>query len=170
MTSFIEQLSLVDFRSYELLDLKLSPGRCGFIGSNGVGKTNLLEAAAWLASGGSFRGAPNTALVRAGAERAQIKGWVNRFAKVTEVQAELPTRGSSRIAVNGKTFRYTEKGPEGLAGGKKVIVVSSRGGIYSKENGQGMMFAQEDESSQPDGSDPDGGPKPTRRPHLKVVK
>ena len=42
--------------------------------------------------------------------------------------------------------------------------------IYSKENGQGMMFAQEDEASPPDGSDPDGGPKPTRRPHLKVVK
>jgi stringent starvation protein B len=42
--------------------------------------------------------------------------------------------------------------------------------IYAKENGQGMMFALEDESSPPDGSDPDSGPKPTRRPHLKVVK
>src|SRR5512144_609354 len=36
-----------------------------------------------------------------------------------------------RIAVAGKTFRYTEKGPEGLAKGKKVIIVSARGGIYS---------------------------------------
>jgi stringent starvation protein B len=42
--------------------------------------------------------------------------------------------------------------------------------IYAKENGQGMMFALDDESSPPDGSDPDSGPKPTRRPHLKVVK
>ncbi len=42
--------------------------------------------------------------------------------------------------------------------------------IYSKENGQGMMFAPEDESSPPEGGDPDGGPRPTRRPHLKVVK
>lgn len=41
--------------------------------------------------------------------------------------------------------------------------------IYSKENGQGMMFAQDDESSPTDGDDTDG-PKPTRRPHLKVVK
>jgi len=42
--------------------------------------------------------------------------------------------------------------------------------IYSKENGQGMMFAVEDESEPP--TDPDGGTdlKPTRRPHLKVVK
>jgi FMN-dependent NADH-azoreductase len=36
-----------------------------------------------------------------------------------------------RIAVAGKTFRYTANGPEGLAGGKKIIVVSARGGVYS---------------------------------------
>lgn len=36
-----------------------------------------------------------------------------------------------RLAVVGKTFRYTEKGAEGLAGGKKAIIVSTRGGIYS---------------------------------------
>ena len=36
-----------------------------------------------------------------------------------------------RIAVAGKTFRYTENGPEGLAGGKKVIVASGRGGLHS---------------------------------------
>ncbi|WP_300617211.1 NAD(P)H-dependent oxidoreductase [Dokdonella sp.] len=36
-----------------------------------------------------------------------------------------------RLAIPGKTFRYTEKGPEGLAGGKKIVLVSSRGGVYS---------------------------------------
>ena len=50
------------------------------------------------------------------------------------------------------------------------VPVESVLAIYSKENGQGMMFAPEDESSPPDGDDSDGGPKPTRRPHLKVVK
>lgn len=44
---------------------------------------------------------------------SQLKAWIDR------------------VAVAGKTFRYTEKGPEGLAAGKKVIVASSRGGIYS---------------------------------------
>lgn len=44
---------------------------------------------------------------------SQLKAWIDR------------------VGVAGKTFRYTEKGPEGLAGGKKVIVASSRGGIYS---------------------------------------
>lgn len=37
-----------------------------------------------------------------------------------------------RILTAGKTFRYTESGPIGLAGGKRVIVASSRGGIYSE--------------------------------------
>ncbi|WP_414488963.1 FMN-dependent NADH-azoreductase, partial [Stenotrophomonas maltophilia] len=36
-----------------------------------------------------------------------------------------------RVAVAGRTFKYTENGPIGLAGGKRVIVVSSRGGIYT---------------------------------------
>jgi FMN-dependent NADH-azoreductase len=37
-----------------------------------------------------------------------------------------------RVLVNGKTFRYTANGPEGLAGDKTVIVASARGGIYSE--------------------------------------
>jgi FMN-dependent NADH-azoreductase len=36
-----------------------------------------------------------------------------------------------RIAIPGKVFRYGPNGPEGLAGGKKVVIASSRGGIYS---------------------------------------
>ncbi|ODA66252.1 FMN-dependent NADH-azoreductase 1 [Methyloligella halotolerans] len=39
-----------------------------------------------------------------------------------------------RILVAGKTFRYTESGPEGLAGGKRVIVAVSRGGHYGPES------------------------------------
>lgn len=35
-----------------------------------------------------------------------------------------------RIAVAGKTFKYDENGPHGLAGGKRLIIVSGRGGIY----------------------------------------
>ena len=45
---------------------------------------------------------------------SQLKAWIDR------------------LAVAGKTFKYTAEGPVGLAGGKKVIVVSSRGGIYSE--------------------------------------
>ena len=37
-----------------------------------------------------------------------------------------------RVLVAGKTFRYTPSGPQGLAGGKRVIVAVSRGGFYSQ--------------------------------------
>ena len=36
-----------------------------------------------------------------------------------------------RVAVAGKTFRYTENGPEGLAGAKKIIIASGRGGLHA---------------------------------------
>ncbi len=36
-----------------------------------------------------------------------------------------------RVAVAGRTFKYTENGPVGLAGGKRVIIASARGGIYT---------------------------------------
>ena len=48
-----------------------------------------------------------------------------------------------RLAIAGKTFRYGSNGAEGLAGGKRVIIASSRGGIYSEGPGEAMDF-QED--------------------------
>lgn len=47
-----------------------------------------------------------------------------------------------RILTAGKTFRYTENGPEGLAGDKRVIVASSRGGIYSEGRMQAIDFQE----------------------------
>jgi len=48
-----------------------------------------------------------------------------------------------RVAQAGRTFKYTEKGPVGLAGGKTVIVISSRGGMYSTSEGGQAMEHQE---------------------------
>ncbi|MGI8930911.1 MAG: FMN-dependent NADH-azoreductase [Sphingomicrobium sp.] len=47
---------------------------------------------------------------------SQLKAWIDR------------------IAIAGKTFRYTEAGPEGLAGDKRVIIAISRGGYYDTSN------------------------------------
>lgn len=47
----------------------------------------------------------------------------------------LPTQLKAwidRIVLAGRTFRYTEKGPEGLAGGKRVIIALARGGFYNQ--------------------------------------
>ena len=56
---------------------------------------------------------------------SQLKAWIDR------------------LAVAGKTFRYTEKGPQGLAGGKKVIVASSRGGFYGPDSPAASLDHQE---------------------------
>ncbi|MET3377798.1 MULTISPECIES: FMN-dependent NADH-azoreductase [Variovorax] len=55
----------------------------------------------------------------------QLKAWIDRLGQV------------------GRTFKYTEKGPVGLAGGKTVIVALSRGGIYSTSEGGQAMEHQE---------------------------
>ncbi|MBN8714461.1 MAG: NAD(P)H-dependent oxidoreductase [Xanthomonadales bacterium] len=47
-----------------------------------------------------------------------------------------------RIAIPGKVFRYGPNGPEGLAGGKKVIIASSRGGIYSEGPAAAVDFQE----------------------------
>ncbi|MEO7159099.1 MAG: NAD(P)H-dependent oxidoreductase [Polaromonas sp.] len=48
-----------------------------------------------------------------------------------------------RIAQAGRTFTYTDKGPVGLAGGKTVIVASTRGGMYSTSDAGNAMEHQE---------------------------
>jgi FMN-dependent NADH-azoreductase len=48
-----------------------------------------------------------------------------------------------RLTINGKTFKYGPNGPEGLAGGKKVIVASTRGGAYSVNTPTAFLDHQE---------------------------
>ena len=48
-----------------------------------------------------------------------------------------------RVLVRGRTFKYTENGPVGLAGGKKVVIVSSRGGMYGEGSPARLMDHQE---------------------------
>ena len=69
---YVRHLSLTDFRSYPSVELELSPGVTAFVGPNGQGKTNLVEALGYLATLGSHRVALDAPLVRAGAERAVL--------------------------------------------------------------------------------------------------
>ena len=61
-------LALADFRSYPAADVDLGPGVTVLLGRNGQGKTNLVEAAGYVATLGSHRVAQDAPLVRAGAE------------------------------------------------------------------------------------------------------
>ena len=64
---YVAHLSLADFRSYATLEVALEPGVTAFVGPNGQGKTNLVEAVGYLATLGSHRVATDAPLVRLGA-------------------------------------------------------------------------------------------------------
>ena len=72
----VTHLHLVDYRSYAEIQVPLQPGVCVFVGSNGQGKTNLVEAVEYLATLSSHRVAADGPLVRAGAERATVRARV----------------------------------------------------------------------------------------------
>ena len=73
---FVDHLQLVDFRSYAGVDVPLGPGVTTFVGANGQGKTNLVEAVEFLSTLGSHRVASEAPLVRAGAEQALLRARV----------------------------------------------------------------------------------------------
>jgi DNA replication and repair protein RecF len=73
---FVDHLQLTDFRSYESVDIALEPGVTTFVGANGQGKTNLVEAIEYLSTMSSHRVATEVPLVRSGASRAVVRAGV----------------------------------------------------------------------------------------------
>jgi DNA replication and repair protein RecF len=97
----VRRLSLTDFRNYAGATIDLDDGLTVVTGDNGQGKTNLVEALAWLATLESFRGAPPEALVRAGAERAVLRAEiVHADGREILAEAELPLAGRHRVQIN----------------------------------------------------------------------
>jgi len=73
---FVDHLQLTDFRSYESVDLPLQAGVTTFVGANGQGKTNLVEALEYLSTMSSHRVASEVPLVRSGTIRAVVRAKV----------------------------------------------------------------------------------------------
>ena len=96
----LRHLSLRDFRSYAEVELPLAPGVTAFVGPNGQGKTNLVEAVGYLATLGSHRVATDAPLVRLGAERAVVRGQVVRRDRSLLVELELTPGRANRARVN----------------------------------------------------------------------
>lgn len=114
----LERLWLTDFRSHSQIDLPFAPGVTALIGPNGSGKTNIVEAIAWLTSMRSFRGAPNEALVRMGAERAIARAQLRSDERELLLEAELPRSGRARVQMNRQRVQRTRD----LAGVMSVTV------------------------------------------------
>jgi DNA replication and repair protein RecF len=97
---YVAHLTLVDFRSYATADVSLEPGATAFIGRNGQGKTNLVEAIDYLSRLGSHRVAGDAPLVRSGADRALVRARVVREGREALLEVEINPGKSNRARVN----------------------------------------------------------------------
>ncbi len=113
----LHRLWLRDFRSYEQFELELDDGLTAILGPNGIGKTNLLEAMALLATLKSFRGAPTDSLIRRGAATAVLRAEGERDGRSVLIELELAA-GKSRVQVNRQKLQRTRD----LLGALRVTV------------------------------------------------
>jgi DNA replication and repair protein RecF len=103
----LARLWLTDFRGHQESEVEVGAGITVFAGGNAQGKTTVLEAVGWLARMSSFRGAPDSALVRVGCEKAIVRAEVvpaNRGPDVRPdlIEAEIAAAGRNRVLLNRK--------------------------------------------------------------------
>jgi DNA replication and repair protein RecF len=97
---YLSSLTLKDFRSYEDLSLSFNPGVTVFIGSNGFGKTNIIEAVGFLTTLSSHRVSTDAPLVRLGTESAYLKGVVENLGRSTTIELEINPSRANRGRIN----------------------------------------------------------------------
>jgi DNA replication and repair protein RecF len=105
---FVDHLQLADFRSYTSVDVSLSAGVSTFVGANGQGKTNLVEAIEYLSTLSSHRVATDQPLVRAGAERAIIRARVQAGLddpRRLQLEVEISPGQANRARLNKSPLR-----------------------------------------------------------------
>jgi DNA replication and repair protein RecF len=107
--TYVSDLRLTDFRCYDQAELRFSPGVTVITGANAQGKTSLLEAVAWAARGRSFRGVPDAALVRVGADRAILRAAVRDGERERWLEAELNARGRNRVRLDHQAVTRTRE-------------------------------------------------------------
>jgi len=96
----LDWLELTAFRSYERVRVEPSPEVNVFVGPNGSGKTNLLEAVAYLSMVRSFRGVADELLIARGSDEAIVRGEVTREGRASRIEVAIgPSR---KVLVNGR--------------------------------------------------------------------
>ncbi len=96
----VAHLSLHNFRSYADLDVELEPGATAFIGRNGQGKTNLVEAIDYLSRLASHRVATDAPLVKAGTDQAVVRASVVKDGRTAMLEVELNPGRANRARIN----------------------------------------------------------------------
>jgi DNA replication and repair protein RecF len=102
---YVRHLGLQDFRSWAQVDLDLEPGRTVFVGPNGYGKTNLVEALWYSSTLRSHRVASDASLLRAGAERAVISTIVVNDGRELAIDLEIATGRANKARLNRSPMR-----------------------------------------------------------------
>ena len=117
---YVTHLVLHDFRSYADVEVVLEPGATAFIGSNGQGKTNLVEAVDYLSRLTSHRVATDAPLVRAGADQAIIRAAVVRDGRTAVLEVEINPGKANRARINKSPLPKTRD----LVGLVRTVVFS----------------------------------------------
>jgi DNA replication and repair protein RecF len=104
----VTHLSLADFRNYTRADVALKPGAVLFVGRNGQGKTNLVEAIAYAGSAASHRVSSDQALIRFGAESGIVRVRVQHDERAVVIEIELNRASPNRAQVNRSPVRLRE--------------------------------------------------------------
>ena len=118
---YLTQVELIDFRNYEHGSLALAPGPNLLVGANGQGKTNIVEAIAYLATLTSHRVATDAPLIRLGCEQAVIRARVVaglEDARVLTLEIEINPGRANRVRLN----RVPQRRPRDLMGALRAVL------------------------------------------------
>src|SRR5690349_11323684 len=105
LSVYVRHLQVGSFRSWERVDLALGPGPTVFVGRNGEGKTNLVEAVGYLATMSSHRVSTDAPLVRHGADQAVVRAALRRGDRELLVEVEINPGRANRVRVNRSPLR-----------------------------------------------------------------
>ncbi|MDT5109569.1 MAG: replication and repair protein RecF, partial [Mycobacterium sp.] len=102
---YVRHLGLTDFRSWPRADVELDRGRTVFIGPNGFGKTNLVEALWYSATLGSHRVGSDAPLIRVGADRAIVSTIIVSDGRELAVDLEITSGRANKARLNRSPVR-----------------------------------------------------------------
>ena len=115
---WVKGIRLADFRSYEQVEVELAPGVTTFVGPNGQGKTNLVEAVGYVSILGSHRVATDAPLVRLGAERAVVGVEAVKDDRSVLIEVEINPGKANRARIN----RAAATRPKDILGILRTVV------------------------------------------------
>ena len=104
----VTRLVLHNFRNYETADVRLPSGIVVFEGANGQGKTNLVEAIAFLGSLKSHRVSQDAALVRFGCSQAIVRAELGHGQRRLPIDVEINKSGTNRARVHDSVVKARE--------------------------------------------------------------